>query len=119
MKKAKLLEVRKEKGFSQQQLSDMLFMDVSNYQRRESGEKSISDEEWQRIAEVLEVPVSAIYESDDKNTFIFNDHSQGNGNFVTNCSIPEYLLENQQKYIAKLEQEIEELKNRLQERGKE
>lgn len=55
-------------------------MDVSNYQRRESGEKSISMDEWHKLAEFLEVPVSDIYESDDQQTFIIKENTQASGN---------------------------------------
>lgn len=113
MRKEKLYQARKIKGYSQQQMSDFLCMDVSNYQRRETGEKSISEEEWQKLAEVLDVPLSQIYESEDKLVFIFKDNAQHNNGINYNYSVPEYLLENQQKYITKLEQEIENLKSQL------
>lgn len=113
MKKENLSSLRKKKGLSQQQVSDLLNMDASNYQRRESGEKSISMDEWQKLAEILEVPLGEIYESDEKQVFIFNDGATGNGNIVTNYAVPEYLLEHQRKYISKLEEEIARLRAML------
>jgi transcriptional regulator with XRE-family HTH domain len=113
MKKEKLYYVRKRKGYSQQQMSDFLNMDVSNYQRRESGEKSISGDEWQKLAEVLDVPLGEIFESEEKQVFIFKDNAQNNHGISNNYAVPEYLLEHQRKYIIKLEEEIEQLRIRL------
>lgn len=113
MKKEKLYHARKRKGYSQQQMSNFLNMDVSNYQRRESGEKSISGDEWQKLASILEVPLGEIFEDNERHIFIFNDNAQGNGNFVTNYSVPEYLMEHQRKYITKLEDEIMQLRAML------
>ncbi len=121
MKKENLSSLRKRKGLSQKQVSDLLNMDVSNYQRRESGEKGISMDEWQRLSEILEVPLHEIYESDEKQVFIFNDGATGNGNIVMNYAVPEYLLEHQRKYISKLEEEnarLREILNRNTDRDK-
>jgi transcriptional regulator with XRE-family HTH domain len=41
MEQTKLIEVRKLKGFSQQQIAEQLFMDVSCYNRREKGQVKI------------------------------------------------------------------------------
>ncbi|HLV45946.1 MAG TPA: helix-turn-helix transcriptional regulator [Flavobacterium sp.] len=48
MEKEKLIKVRKEKGFSQQAMAEKLYMDVSNYNRREKGNAKISYEEWKK-----------------------------------------------------------------------
>ena len=49
---------------------------------------------------------------------IFNDNSTGNGNgygnTVTNCIIPQHMLDTQQKYIEKLEEEVRNLKDEIQ-----
>lgn len=113
MRKEKLYQVRKMKGYSQQQMSDFLNMDVSNYQRRESGEKSISGDEWQKLAEVLNVPLGEIFESEEKQVFIFKDNAQNNHGISNNYSVPEYLLEHQRKYIDKLEEEVNRLRAML------
>lgn len=114
MSKEKLNHIRKKRGFTQKQMADYLCMDVSNYQRRESGEKNITIEEWQQLAQILDVPVTDIYESDEKLVFIFQDNAQNNSGISYNYTVPEYLLDNQQKYINKLEEENERLRNLLQ-----
>lgn len=113
MKKENLSSLRKQKGLSQKQVSDLLNMDVSNYQRRESGEKGISMDEWQKLAEILEVPLTEIYEAEEKQVFIFQGNAQGNHGITNTYSIPEYMLEHQLKYISKLEEEIARLRSKL------
>jgi transcriptional regulator with XRE-family HTH domain len=114
MEKTKLIQARTRKGFTQQQLADLLCIDVSNYNRREKGQIKISNLEWEKIAKELQVNVEEIYESDDTMFFICKDNATGNyqgNNHI--YSIPEYFLENQKKYIQMLEAQIEVLKEKL------
>ncbi|MEN5307490.1 helix-turn-helix transcriptional regulator [Chryseobacterium cucumeris] len=62
MQKEKLRTVRKMKGFTQQQMAEVIPTDVSNYSRKESGTVSITQTEWNKLAQFLEVPVEEIYE---------------------------------------------------------
>lgn len=114
MEKIKLIETRKQKGISQQQIAEHLCIDVSNYSRREKGQVKISSNEWEKIATLLKVPIEEIYESEESMIFICRDNATGNyqgNNHI--YSIPEYLLENQRKYITKLEEENRILKEDL------
>lgn len=113
MKKTKLISARTQRSFTQQQLADKLHMDVSNYSRREKGQIKISLKEWEKLAEILNVPIEDIYEAEENMLFVFKDSSTGNY-LGTNhfYSIPEHLLETQRKYIQKLEEEIQRLKNK-------
>jgi transcriptional regulator with XRE-family HTH domain len=114
MEKIKLLEARKNRGYSQNQMAEFLFMDISSYNRREKGQMKISVPEWEKLSEILKVPLEAIYESEDSQVFICKDNAtvnyQGNN---TIYSVPEFLLESQQKYIKKLEEEIAQLRAML------
>jgi len=114
MVKNKLIAVRTEKGFSQKEMADRLYMDQSQYSRRENGNIRISEEEWEKLSQILDVPVEDIFESAENQVFICKDNATGNyqGNQIT-YSIPEHILETQRKYIQKLEEEIVELKKRL------
>jgi transcriptional regulator with XRE-family HTH domain len=115
MKKSKLSTVRSSKGFTQQKMAERLFMDVSNYSRRENGTIKINNNEWEKIAEILDVSVDEIYESDEANFFVFKDQSTGNYLGNNNIySIPEYFLDIQRKYINTLEEEIENLKKKIE-----
>jgi transcriptional regulator with XRE-family HTH domain len=119
MEKTKLLEMRKSKGFSQQYMAEKLNMDVSTYHRRENGQVNIHISEWEKLAKILNVPLSEIYESDEKQVFICNDNTSqnflGTNNSTNNIyTVPEALLKTQEKYIAKLEEENKELKRLLE-----
>jgi transcriptional regulator with XRE-family HTH domain len=107
MEKIKLLEARKAKGFSQNQMAEKLFMDISSYCRRETGQIKIHITEWQKLARILEVSLDEIFEAEENQVFICKDSASGNYQGTTNIySVPEFLLENQQKYIKSLEERI-------------
>ena len=114
MEKIKLIDARRHKGYSQMYMADKLCIDESNYCRREKGQSKISSDEWKKLAKILEVPIEDIFESDENQFFICNDntsvHYQGTNNIY---SVPESLLETQKKYIQKLEEENQYLKDLL------
>jgi len=113
IKKNKLIEVRNSKNYSQDYLAATLGICVSSYSRKEQGIIRVTDKEWQKLSEVLEVPLEDIYESDESMIFIFNDNSTGNGNIVTNYTMPQSIWETQKKYIEKLEEENQNLKEEI------
>jgi len=116
MEKTKLTEARKSKGFSQSQMAEQLCMDVSNYNRREKGQTKISFPKWEKLSKILEIPIEDIYESEESHIVLFKDNAVGNYLSTNNIySIPESLLDSQQKYITKLEEEITYLKKILEE----
>lgn len=119
MQKEKLRNVRKRKGITQQQIADIIATDVSNYSRKESGDVKIITEEWEKIANYLEVPVEEIYEEDEVrqiNNFdnITSSNSFGVNNGVLHFHVPEYLLESQRELIELLKQENQRLKEEIQ-----
>jgi len=118
MEKLKLIETRKKRGVSQEQMAFALNMDTSCYNRREKGQIKISSEHWQKIAKVLDVPVEEIYQADETQFFICSDNASGNYQGMNNTysiySIPKSILDTQQKYIKKLEEENQQLKELLQ-----
>lgn len=109
----KLKSIRKQRGYTQQQIADILATDVSNYSRKENGEVKIYDEEWEKLAKALDVSVEEIKEErgaqiQNNENPTLNDNSSINYNQY--CNIPNYLLENQQEYINLLKEQIEILK---------
>lgn len=113
----KLKSIRKQRGYTQQQIADILATDVSNYSRKENGEVKIYDEEWEKIAKALDVSVDDIKEernAQNNQNATLNDSASFNDNASINynqyCNIPNYLLENQQEYINLLKEQIEILK---------
>lgn len=112
----KLRNQRKQKGFSQEQMAKILGTDTSNYSRKERGEVKIHDEEWDKMAKILEVSVEEIKNQDHKFSFqfensTFHDHSGSN---ITYSNVPDFFLETQKKYIEKIEEENESLKQENQ-----
>jgi transcriptional regulator with XRE-family HTH domain len=53
MQKEKLRVIRKQKGYTQQQVADFIATDVSNYSRKESGDVKIVKDEWDKLARFL------------------------------------------------------------------
>jgi transcriptional regulator with XRE-family HTH domain len=114
----KLRTIRKQKGYTQQQIADILATDVSNYSRKESGDVRIFDDEWEKLARALNVSVEDIKEERvsqaQTQNAILNDSSSLNDNASINynlfCNVPNYLLENQQEYINLLKEQIKALK---------
>ncbi|MGX5682992.1 helix-turn-helix domain-containing protein [Chryseobacterium cucumeris] len=112
----KLRTLRKQKGYTQQQIADLLATDVSNYSRKENGDVRIFDDEWEKLAKALEVSVEDIKEEKEPNVvqknenITFNDTSSFHQSGIYNCNVPNYLLENQQEYINLLKEQIKALK---------
>ncbi len=114
----KLRKARKDKGISQESMAKLLFMDTSNYSRKERGEVKIHKDEWTKISEILEVPIDEIKENNQSTihneNFSFHDHS---GNNVNYYNVPDVMMKNTQDYIEllknqnqKLQEEIQQLK---------
>ena len=70
MKKEKLIIIRKEKQISQADIATYLKISQTQYQKRESGKIKITDKEWQRISNLLNVEVDEIYEEHIESTTI-------------------------------------------------
>ena len=68
MKKEKLIQIRKQKKISQSDIATFLKISQTQYQKRESGKIKISDEEWKRMAQLLEVDVEEIFDSNSEHT---------------------------------------------------
>lgn len=109
----KLVSLRKERGLSQGELASKIAMEQTTYSRKERGKSVMTNEEWSRIAEALDVSVEEI--QDDKGVNLknenctFADASIG----IQYVSVPQEILDTVLKYNKKLEDEIEELKSRL------
>jgi len=116
MEKVKLIRGRKEKNLPQGTIAEKLNMDVSCYNRREKGQVKISLQEWETLADILDVSMDEIYEPEDNQVFICKDNSTVNylnSNQTNNIySVPEHILETMRKYIAMLEKENNELRKK-------
>lgn len=112
MIKQKLINKRVEKGFSQEQISDLLGITQSQYSRRESGVIKISKKEWDSLSKILESNLEDIYEPEDGIYIINNENANGNYSGSQNhfSQIPDHLIETMRKYIEKLEEENKQLR---------
>ncbi|WP_316934138.1 helix-turn-helix domain-containing protein [Chryseobacterium luteum] len=113
------LYLRKQKGISQEKMAKILSTDPSNYSRKERGEVRIHEEEWQKLAEALDVSVEDIKEEKDVK-IVHNDNSTFNDNsgnyYNQHFNIPNSLIENLQDYISLLKKEIHELKEEIRQK---
>ncbi|MBT2621423.1 MULTISPECIES: helix-turn-helix domain-containing protein [Chryseobacterium] len=118
----KLKSLRKQRGYTQEYMSQILATDVSNYCRKESGDVKIFDDEWEKLAKALNVPVEDIKEErtngvvQNNDNLTFNDSSsfQQTGNTNQYYNIPDYMLENHKEYIDMLKEQNEALKKELE-----
>lgn len=106
--KNKLLKARLKKGYSQEEIADLLGMSQSNYSRREKGLKKISDEEWSKIAFELGVKKEDIYEEGNLDGD-FSNGIKNNSEKIYQFNIPDFIIE----HIELLKQENKALKERL------
>jgi transcriptional regulator with XRE-family HTH domain len=118
MQKKKLFDKRNERGFTQEHIADLLGMDQPQYSRRENGETKLKINEWEKIAQILAVPISEIFESDDSNIYINNENNSGDNSGYNNTKIigtNEIVIENLNSYINLLKEEIKKVKDENQE----
>ncbi|MDF2933450.1 MAG: helix-turn-helix protein [Chryseobacterium sp.] len=119
MLKEKLKQTRIDKKFSQQDMAKHLNISQPHYLRKEKGEIEIRDEEWERMAKLLDVEVDDIKETDRENSINQNFENVTDiknsyvGSHNIYCNVPEYLLANQQEYINILKKEIDDLKEKI------
>lgn len=109
----KLRNLRKEKGITQEKMAKILSTDPSNYSRKEQGKVKIHDEEWEKMAAALNVPLDEIKE-DTKGGVVHNDNSSFNDNsgnyYIQHFNIPNNLIDTLQDCINLLKDQVHELK---------
>lgn len=112
MIKQRLIQKRKDRGFSQEEMAAKISMQQSQYSRRENGSVRITKKEWDKMAKALNTDLSEIYEPHDGVYVVNNENANGEYSGSQNHfhNIPDYVLESMNKYIKKLEKEIMELK---------
>ena len=111
----KLKEARISKGYSQGKFSEVIAMEQTTYSRKERGKSSITEDEWDRFANALDVPKEEIKETNNpfslKNeNCTFNANSIG----IQYVSIPQNVFDIIIKYNTKLKEENATLKCELQ-----
>lgn len=110
MRKIRLPEARRRKGFSQEYVAKKLNMDTACYNRRERGLTKISSTEWQKLSEILEISVEEIK---DVESPIMVTSLDEHGTEVQLFSIPKEFVDNRTRYIRLLEDRVLDLENQI------
>jgi transcriptional regulator with XRE-family HTH domain len=117
----KLINVRKNKHFSREDVAMCLKISATQYRRKEFGEVKIFDEEWSKIAGLLEIPVEEIYEENanvlpniKKMENISNSYMRNHNLY---CNVPDFILQDLHDMIIELREENKRLKTELMQTG--
>jgi len=111
MEQKKLMQLRKERGFSQREIAKNISMEQATYSRKEHGISPITKDEWLRIAHFLSVEVEDIKEEEkatvNNQNCTFNGQSVGGVQYI---NIPQDVLDMMVRYTKKLEDENEKFR---------
>ena len=105
-----LIHARKEKGFTQKEMADMLAMEQTTYSKKERGISRIRENEWVSFAKILDKDIEVL----KRKTKVLE-----NGNkydHITNLNIIEMII----RYTQKLEEEnflLKELLKKTEAKG--
>ncbi|MDC8104709.1 helix-turn-helix domain-containing protein [Chryseobacterium sp. B21-037] len=115
----KLRSLRKKRGYTQEYMSNILSTDVSNYCRKESGDVRIFDDEWEKLAKALDVPVEDIKEERKSGgvhneNFTLSDSATAGNYYEQYYNIPNQVMDNLQDYIKLLKEQVEALKQEVE-----
>ncbi len=112
----KIRLIRETKGLTQEQIAEKLGISPTAYGDIERGDNDPKLSKLQKIAEILEMPLSDLIDSSDKGTLNINFNKQGKHYNVylgsSNAELKEQLLINelQKKELAMKDREIENLR---------
>ncbi len=108
----KLQALRKERGFSQEQVADKLHISQSTYARIESGESHSWASHILKICETYEITPEELVSSE--NIVINNNQQGGNStNAIIVNQLSEKLIQQYEERIKEKDLIINELRNRL------
>lgn len=109
----KIRELRMRKGYSQENMADLLNMSVSNYSYIEQGKVDLKVKKLYEIAKVLETNVHEIHCVGEKNVFYIQDNRDNSQNgYIINQSLPSSYLQ-LEKENKKLSEDIAFYKNKI------
>jgi len=111
----KIKQIRELKNFTQEFVATQLGLTTRAYSKIESGETQLTINRLNEISEILGVEPMEVLGFDDKQVFN-NCKQEGNQNTIgtTNFYFPEKLMQQYEKTIQVLEDEIMLLKTMLQ-----
>ncbi|MDQ0591651.1 transcriptional regulator with XRE-family HTH domain [Chryseobacterium ginsenosidimutans] len=112
----KLRDFRKQKGMSQEKMAKILATDTSSYSRKENGKTKIHDDEWEKMAKALDIPVEEL-KGEIASGVVHNENStlhDQSGSYIHNYNIPNSIIESLQDYIHLLKNENQSLKKEVE-----
>ncbi len=101
----KIKVIRKEKGYSLENMADELNLSVSAYSKIENKETKLTFERFLQIQRFLEVPINKLLQIQPENIFNLNVHPNGEG-YQAN---EQHLYKGNQKQTELLINKYEEL----------
>lgn len=105
---SKLKKLRKNKNWSQEQVSDLLGLSQSTYARIESGESHSWANHLDKICEVFEISPEELFKQDK---VIINNNQQGGVGYAETINqLSEKVIEQYEERIKELKQTIIDLK---------
>lgn len=115
LKPKEKLKIARKSKYTQAEFSELVAMDTSQYNRREKGRIPISDDEWLRFANALNLEVKAIKESNAPLINITHNHLE-NDHFINGYEIKINLPKNIfDLFIQKFDKVIELLRKENEE----
>lgn len=105
--------LRELKKLTREYMADELKMSLSGYSRIERGEVDLTLSKVAKISEILEVDISKVLNFDTKEIFNIYNNATVNGG-KTETANYHHEDKYREKYIQKLEEEVERLKSELQ-----
>jgi len=115
----KIIELRKLKGISQEELACDLSISQSTVSNYESGATTPDTEILKKIADYFKVPVSYLF-SDEKFTFSTDTNNGGNSGYMVNSTLnimSEKLIELYELRLKEKDEQISLLKSMLEKKS--
>ena len=115
----KIIELRKLKGISQEEMACDLQISQSTVSNYESGVTNPDTEILKKIADYFQVPVSYLF-SDEKFVFETHENNGGNSGYMVNSTLnimSEKLIELYEMRLKEKEEEIVFLKNLIEKKN--
>lgn len=107
----KIKQVRELKNFTQEYVATQLGLTTRAYSKIESGETQLTINRLNEISKILEVDPVEVLGFDDKQ--VFNNCRQEGNIGINHINVPEKLIQQYEKTIQILEDEVTLLKNFL------
>ena len=106
----KLKNLRKQKGWSQEQVADYLSLSQSAYARMENGESNSWANNIDKICKIYNIEIEELFKQD---SVIINHNQQGGGGYIQIVNqLSEKLIEQYEERINELKEIITELKSK-------